>query len=200
MSENLLIIFVKNLEEGKVKTRLAKSIGSKSALKVYEKLLLTTQNISQKVAVDRNIYFSNKVDYNFWKSDFKTVQKGIDLGERMQDAFTNGFNQGYKKIVLIGTDLPELSEKIIEDAFQYLDKEEVVFGPSEDGGYYLIGLTSLYKCLFTNKPWSTPELLKSTLQELKEKNINASLMQTLNDIDTFDDLKQYPDYLKLVTQ
>lgn len=198
MTKNLLIIFVKNPELGKVKTRLAKSIGDHAALNIYKKLISTTEKATSKLKADRHIYFSGVISNEYWKLDSKTTQQGVDLGERMLNAFKNGFSKSYDRVILIGSDLPEISEEIINNTFSKLEENEVVFGPSEDGGYYLVGMSNLHECVFENKPWSTMTLLKETLAELKQKNVDVSLMETLNDIDTFDDLKQYPEFLKLI--
>lgn len=198
MSKELLIIFTKNPELGKVKTRLAKSIGDKAALNIYKKLLFTTEKATSTLDVKRHIYASPSVLKHYWSTDHHTLQTGTDLGERMLNAFKNGFEEGFDKIVLIGSDLPEISEGLVTEAFKQLQVNDVVFGPSIDGGYYLIGLSTLHACIFKNKPWSTPQLLNKTLTELHHKNVTVSIMQTLNDIDTFEDLKQYPDYLKFI--
>ena len=91
---------------------------------------------------------------------------------------------------MIGSDLPDISPEIIEEGFEVLEDNEVVFGPAEDGGYYLVGMSKPEFCVFQNKKWSTEVLLHDSLTELKEKNSTAGLLKTLNDIDTFDDLKQ----------
>jgi rSAM/selenodomain-associated transferase 1 len=116
------------------------------------------------------------------------VQNGIDLGERMLNAFKEGFDAGYKKIVLIGSDLPDIDAKHIIKGLDALESNEVVFGPAEDGGYYLIGLQKLIPEIFLNKPWSQPHLLKNTLQELQQLNVSVATLDTLNDIDTYEDL------------
>ena len=198
MAKELLIIFVKKPELGRVKTRLAQSIGDHAALDIYKKLISTTEEASSKLNTDRHIYFSGAISNEYWKLDSKVTQQGIDLGERMLNAFKNSFYKGYDRIVLIGSDLPEISEEIIKNAFGKLEENEVVFGPSEDGGYYLVGMSNLHEYVFENKPWSTTTLLEKTLAELKQKNVDVSLMRTLNDIDTFEDLKQYPEFLKLL--
>jgi hypothetical protein len=107
----------------------------------------------------------------------------------MKNAFKSGFRNGYKKIVLIGSDLPDINESIIKNAFEVLKIKDTVFGPAQDGGYYLIGMKQVHSQIFDNKPWSKPHLLDVTLQELKSQNISYSLIETLNDIDTFEDLK-----------
>ena len=198
MPKDLLIIFVKNPELGKVKTRLAKSIGNYAALSIYKKLIYTTQEATSKLDIDRHIYFATKISNKYWKPDYKTIQQGVNLGERMLNAFKDGFSKGYDRILLIGSDLPEISEEIINTAYTKLNKKDVVFGPSKDGGYYLIGMTNLHEFIFKNKPWSTTTLLKETLAEIKQRKVGVSLIKTLNDIDIFDDLKQYPEFLKII--
>ncbi len=199
MSKKLIIIFVKNITLGKVKTRLAKTVGNEAAFKVYETLVDVTENATSNIQIDKRIYFSDAVIASKWPGAFKTIQTGIDLGERMKNAFREGFNDGYESIVLLGSDLPNISSTIITKGLDALDKTEIVFGPAEDGGYYLIGMNKPHPFIFENKPWSDTKLLETTLNELKSKNIDVSLLETLNDIDTFDDLKQYPEFLKLIS-
>lgn len=196
MSESLLIVFVKNPVLGKVKTRLAKAIGKKKALAVYEKLLSITFNELSELKTIKRVYFSSKIDQK-WQKKNNFIQKGIDLGEKMQNAFKQGVHDGFEKVVLIGSDLPDISAQIIEQGFDALNKNEVVFGPAEDGGYYLVGMTKKHFCIFQHKIWSSDNLLEKTLDELKQKNIGFSLLKTLNDIDTVEDLEKSNIYLYL---
>ena len=124
-----------------------------------------------------------------WKDCHKTVQKGNDLGERMKNAFAKGFNDGYNQIILIGSDLPDIKKSHIQSAFNALNSYDTVFGPAEDGGYYLIGLSKMQKMVFSNKPWSTSKLLNETLRELEQQSTSFSTLETLNDIDTLEDLE-----------
>ena len=188
MKKELLIIFVKNIKLGKVKTRLAKTIGDEAAFEVYKELVSLTENATNNQSLDKRIYFSDSVIETKWKNDFKTIQFGIDLGERMKNAFVDGFELGYENIILIGSDLPDISNSIIENGFKALQKSEVVFGPAEDGGYYLIGMSKLNAFIFEDKPWSQLNLLDVTLKQLNQQNINFSLLEILNDIDTYEDL------------
>lgn len=188
MTDSLVIVFVKNIKLGTVKTRLAKTIGDFAAFEVYSELVKITENATDALKVDKRIYFSDAVVDTKWKKDVKTVQKGKDLGERMLNAFKDGFEAGYKKIVLIGSDLPDINAGHITDGLIALDENEVVFGPAEDGGYYLVGMSKLHTSIFTNKPWSQPNLLKVTLQELQNNKVSVGILAVLNDIDTYDDL------------
>jgi hypothetical protein len=188
MNKALVIIFVKNIEHGKVKTRLAKTIGNEGAFVVYSELVKVTEKATQNLLADKCIYFSEAVVENLWKNEKKAIQKGHDLGERMQNAFKKGFEDGYEHVVLIGSDLPDITSNHINKGLKALEQHEVVFGPAQDGGYYLIGLSKMNNFVFNNKPWSKSHLLKKTLSELTENNITFTTLDTLNDIDTFEDL------------
>ena len=188
MKKKLLIVFVKNIKLGKVKTRLAKTIGDEGAFEVYKELVAITEKVTSTIHFEKRIYFSDVVIDEKWDNIDKKVQFGVDLGARMRNAFIDGFNDGFESIVLIGSDLPDLSKDVINNGFLALKNQDVVFGPAEDGGYYLIGMNQLFSTVFYDKPWSDPNLLKITLKELEKNSINYSLIQTLNDIDTIEDL------------
>ncbi|MDO5969746.1 TIGR04282 family arsenosugar biosynthesis glycosyltransferase [Flavivirga aquimarina] len=189
MNKELVIVFVKNIKLGKVKTRLAKTIGNQGAFDVYSELVKVTEEATQNLQADKRIYFSDAVVNTKWINDYKTIQEGENLGERMKNAFIKGFEDGYERIVLIGSDLPDISSDHIENGLEALKNNNVVFGPAVDGGYYLVGMTKTYHAIFDNKPWSESHLLEVTLKELDEKNISYTLLETLNDIDTFEDLE-----------
>ena len=190
MKKNLLIVFVKNILLGKVKTRLAKTIGDQNAFEVYKYLVEITERETNKLEnCDVHIYFSDVIIESKWLGKSKFVQAGDDLGQRMKNAFENGFENKYTHIIGIGSDLPDLNARIISQAFDHLEQSETVFGPAEDGGYYLLGMNKLYHCIFENKAWSTENLLNSTQLELNELGIKIVLLPTLNDIDTLEDLK-----------
>ena len=188
MSKNLVIVFVKNIILGKVKTRLAKTIGDIGAFNIYSELVQITENATTAINVHKHIYFSDVIISSIWKGDEKFVQDGKDLGIRMQNAFKDGFKSGYENIILIGSDLPNITKEVIESGFENLLNKDVVFGPAEDGGYYLIGLSKINASIFDNKPWSQSKLLEVTLSQLKEQQQSVGLIETLNDIDTFEDL------------
>lgn len=188
MNKNLLIVFVKNIILGKVKTRLAKTIGDVGAFQIYHELVAITERESKKVTADKHIYFSDVIIPSKWEENEKFVQEGKDLGERMKNAFIEGFKKGYQNIIVIGSDLPNISKEVIERGFEELDSNDLVFGPADDGGYYLLGMSQLNTSVFDDKPWSQSALLDVTLQELSEQQKSVSLLETLNDIDTFEDL------------
>nr|AOE13151.1 putative glycosyl transferase [uncultured bacterium] len=193
MPKNLLLVFTRNPELGKVKTRLAKTVGNATALKIYIFLLERTRDISVKVSADKAVYYSVKVRENdIWDASIfqKHQQVGEDLGIRMLHAFKNGFKAGYEKVMIIGSDLYDLTAETIENAFIALENNEVVIGPAEDGGYYLLGMNSLEEKVFKNKDWGTETVRKDTLEDLKDKKV--FLLGELNDVDVFEDIEHHP--------
>ena len=196
MNNNLIIVFVRSPELGKVKTRLARSIGDQSALNSYKILLKHTAAVLRDLSFDKVVYFSEKIDNNdFWENSLfeKKLQKGADLGERMHHAFDTAFNKGYKKVLIIGSDLFDLTSSLITSAFEALETYDISIGPSLDGGYYLLGMKKLQPEVFKNKKWGTDSVLENTLQDLKKQKIK--LLKALNDIDTLEDLQQQPELL-----
>ena len=193
MPKNLLLVFTRNPELGKVKTRLAKTVGNATALKIYTFLLERTRDIVVKVSADKAVYYSVKVRENdIWDASIfqKHQQVGEDLGIRMLHAFKNGFKTGYEKVMVIGSDLYDLTAETIENAFIALENNEVVIGPAEDGGYYLLGMNSLEEKVFKNKEWGTETVRKDTLEDLKDKKV--FLLGELNDVDVFEDIQHHP--------
>ena len=191
MNTNALIIFTRNPELGKVKTRLAKSIGDQKALTVYKDLLQHTMEQTQFLNCDKYVFYDSEIINNdIWNPNFyhKKLQSKGDLGKPMQAAFPLLFLQGYKKCVIIGSDLFDLETAIINQAFDVLETQETVLGPAEDGGYYLLGLKKMQLALFQNKDWGTSTVLQSTLNDLDSKQL--FLLKTLNDIDTLEDLER----------
>jgi len=191
--KKVLLIFIKNPELGKVKTRLAKSIGDSEALHVYKKLLNSTVSVAEKTDAHRQIWYSSYINNEDGiKPELfgKYLQMGSDLGERMKGAFRQAFDDGADRVVIIGSDCPDLSEAIVENAFERLDKNDLVIGPSEDGGYYLLGMNQYFESLFRDIEWSTESVLESTIQKAKLNNLNIFQLPVLNDIDNIEDLKR----------
>ena len=199
MSKNLLLIFTRNPELGKVKTRLAKTIGAEKALAIYKFLLAHTKKVTEKIACDKAVYYSVKVrEDDLWNGEIyqKKQQLGEDLGIRMQNAFQDAFANGYEKVLIVGSDLIDLSEEIIENGFLQLASNDVVIGPAEDGGYYLLGMKSVHPNVFKNKNWGTSSVREETLNDLKDKKVH--LLNELNDADVLDDIKEHPAFQHLL--
>ena len=190
MSDKLVMVFTRNPELGKVKTRLAKTIGNRAALNIYKYLLKHTESIIKTIDSDKAVYYTKSVIKNdLWNSKLykKHLQQGDDLGSKMSTAFQNAFNDNYKKVIIVGSDLPDLEKHHIDDAFEKLDHHDIVIGPANDGGYYLLGMKKKNDSIFLNKNWGTDSVLDDTINDLKNENV--FLLEPLNDVDTYDDIK-----------
>ncbi|WP_378178888.1 TIGR04282 family arsenosugar biosynthesis glycosyltransferase [Aquimarina sp. SS2-1] len=197
---NLLMIFTRNPELGKCKTRLAGTIGDEAALEVYELLLKHTVTITKNLALTKEVHYSEKIrDNDIWDSHSydKKQQEGEDLGDRMYNAFQNGFKAGYTNIIIIGSDMYDLSQADLEQAFDMLETHDYVIGPAEDGGYYLLGMKTLNSQVFNNKSWGTATVLKNTLNDLEQTNIK--LLEERNDVDYYEDIKGIPVFQHLLS-
>ena len=187
-----LIIFIKNPVKGKVKTRLAATIGEEKALDIYKILLDHTRKICLDFPGKRLLYYSDQINENdSWQStDFeKHIQQGDDLGQRMYQAFDESFKSEQGKICIIGSDCFELNVHHLKQAFEKLDKADLVFGPSKDGGYYLLGMKESHEALFKDISWSTSEVLKQSLNAAEKLGLETVLLPTLSDVDTESDLQ-----------
>lgn len=198
-SSRVLIIFVKNPIPGKCKTRLAKTIGDVAATEVYKVLLRHTALITEPLNTIKKVYYSDfiEVDDMFQGNFVKKVQEGAHLGEKMKNAFAKAFQQGFQQVVIIGSDLLDITTDDINEAFSVLETYDYVIGPAEDGGYYLLGMNKFNPTLFENKDWGSNTVLQETLMDLKNENI--ALLDERNDIDTFEDLQEFKELIEHIT-
>ena len=195
-ASSALLIFTRNPELGKCKTRLAATVGEQAALEIYIYLLKHTAAICADLkGIDKLVYFSEEMgNGTIWdplEFQFK-VQQGADLGARMDRAFRTAFKEGYQKVVIIGSDLPDLSTEDLLTAFKALDENEVVLGPAADGGYYLLGMKAYHPALFQTKAWGSNSVFKDTLEDLD--GIKTYLLPVRNDIDRYEDLYGRPEF------
>ncbi len=190
----LVLVFCKNQIIGKVKSRLAMNIGQKKALLIYSELVNKTALIVNSLSSEVHVYYSEYIEYNdnFNSSKIKKfIQKGNNLGDRIINALISSF-KNFSPVVVIGSDLWELETSDIEDAFEILKNKNIVIGPSTDGGYYLIGMNYFDTKIFENKNWGQESVLNDTIRDIKDKT-NIYLLDEKTDIDTYDDLCQFPD-------
>jgi rSAM/selenodomain-associated transferase 1 len=194
MSNDTLLIFVRNPVYGKVKTRLAATIGNDKALQIYQQLVEHTAAVTQHINATRVVYYSDFIsEGDAWNETYlKTVQHGEGLGERMSNAFKDTLEYGAKKTVLIGTDCYELNAEIIANGFTELSNYDIVIGPALDGGYYLLGMKTHHPQLFNDITWSTDTVLKETLARCAELGLRYFMLPVLSDIDDENDLLNYP--------
>jgi len=193
MVQDQLMIFIKNAVKGTVKTRIAATMGDEIALKIYRVLMDHTRKVTSKLSMDKALFYSDFIDFaDQWDSDLykKQVQEKGPLGHRMKSAFKQGFNNGYKKIVIIGSDCYEINTSIINEGFYQLGHYDVVLGPASDGGYYLLGMKCLIPELFEGKTFSTDKVLEEAIDSIVTLNKSFFLLPTLNDIDNEEDARK----------
>jgi len=199
-SVNHLGLFAKYWEPGRVKTRLAATLGNELACELYEIFLFHLLNsiapVSERTTVvfsppDREADFRAAITENWM---FEPQSEG-DLGDRMRNFFAGQFSRGAAteqktKVVVIGADCPQLSVAEIQTAFDELDNHDVVIGPSTDGGYYLLGMQGGLAEVFDDIDWSTSEVLPQTTQRLDQQNKSYVLLPAKTDVDDEAALRQ----------
>jgi len=190
MTKLLLIIFAKNPELGKVKTRLSATVGNQKALAIYHTLLSHTCKITQPLNCEKAVFYSGYIDNeDIWDNTIyqKHTQEGDDLGIRMFNAFQKGFDMGYEKVSIIGTDNLEITAEIIMRSFDVLEVKDIAVGPAKDGGYYLLSMKKNHDSFFKNKQWSTSSVFENTLSDIKALHLSYEVLPALHDIDTEED-------------
>ncbi len=183
------MIFTRNPVLGKVKSRIAKQSSEATAFAIYKDLLKHTHDITCELKMDKWLFYSDYLEHDdIWEEGNydKKVQTAGNLGDKMYNAFKQAFEADYTNIIIIGSDIEELNQDIIEQAFLKLKKQTVI-GPAADGGYYLLGLNSLRKDIFENKKWGTNSVLLNTLSHFNKDELFT--LTTLNDIDMLEDIK-----------
>jgi hypothetical protein len=196
MQNRCLIVFVKYPQPGQVKSRLAKDYDSDFAAGLYKAFVLDILECAAKGPWQLRIYFDpaekeTEIKKLFSNNHEYRPQRGADLGARMKNAFADCFSEGFKSVVLIGSDFPDLPLKIIEDAFALLDGPgDTVIGPAADGGYYLIGLKAetFLPDIFSELLWSTSSVFAETVKILQACGQRTEILQEWHDVDTRDDL------------
>lgn len=191
------MVFIKDSSKYPVKTRLKTSIGKNKSIWVYNQILKKTALVLKNIKTDIAVFHYNSIiSKNPFKnfSKWNKIQIGENLGKKISNAFNWGFEKGYKKIIIIGSDLWDLNEEIINTGFIELNKNKVVIGPSIDGGYYLLGLNKKMPKIFEGIKWGTQSVLAETLKLLEHE---PYILPELNDIDTFEDLITNPSLFKI---
>ncbi len=191
-----LIIFSRFPAPGKVKTRLIPFLGPVGAADLQRQMTESILQTAKRFSGNRNLRVDLCVDggdegrIRTWlgRDVCVSFQTRGDLGERMGNAFKAAFQKGCRKVVLIGSDIPEMDVPYLEKAFDLLNQHDLVVGPVIDGGYGLIGMKASHD-IFEGVPWGSDRVLEQTLGNAKTMGIRTALLDPLADIDTFDDLK-----------
>jgi len=198
-NKSLLVVVAKAPQPAKVKTRLSPELSPDEATGLYRCFIRDRiREVSRLKNIDLAIAYTPAIsqDYflQFLSNGFKLFpQRGKDLGQRLHNIFVDQLQQGYQAVTIIDSDTPDLPRTIVEQAFELLaaDGADAVFGPSHDGGYYLIGMQRPHSELFQNITWSTATVLQETLEIAKKSGLRAKLLKHWNDLDTFEDLLEY---------
>lgn len=189
ISPALLMVFVKNPVYGQVKTRLAKELGPDKALSIYWQLLTHTRDVTKILDVGKFIYYSDHLpETDLWANiDHKNaIQPEGDLGQRMAAAFQENLRY-YGRVIIIGSDNPELQTHHLNTAFEHLKEKDVVIGPAKDGGYYLLGMRAYQPALFQGISWSTDKVWEQTVSKIQQLSLSYAKLPVQNDIDTYED-------------
>lgn len=191
-----LAIMLKAPVPGFVKTRLVPPLTHIQATALYERFLKDIFNKTSNIEADRFAAFTpenerDKVLSHIPEGIEAFPQEGADLGERMHNVFLRLFSKGYEKVVIIGSDSPDLPIGHIEEPLSLLSgKTPLVLGPAMDGGYYLIAMNSPCGEIFKGIRWSTSEVLAETLRKAKENSLDFKLLGEWYDVDTVEDMKR----------
>ena len=193
--ENALILFTVIPAAEKKRNRMMTFLSAEECESVYNCFLRDVYHKARSSGADVYVFFAPRDR----KDDFKKIldddtvllpQHGDDLGQRMKNAIGAVLRMGYKKVVLMGTDIPHIHTETIKNAFENLDQKDIVIHPALDGGYYLIGMKQEYYSIWNIRRYGTNSVMYDTLQHMKAENLSISVGQMYYDIDCKEDLKQ----------
>jgi rSAM/selenodomain-associated transferase 1 len=199
MKQNCILLFTRYPQPGEVKTRLIERLGARGAADLHarmtEKVLQEIATVLESGVTNLQLFYSNSGEQAMrdWlgKDICLCPQQGKDLGQRMEAAFEESFQQGAERVVLVGSDCPALDHAILRNGLEKLNRHDLVLGPAVDGGYYLIGLSAAVSdCsfLFTGIDWGTDQVLEQTLRQAEKISLSHTLLPQLHDIDRPEDL------------
>ena len=196
--DSALIVFAKHPAPGRVKTRLTPPLTPEEAAELYRCMLLDTlAKVRSFPDVRGYLFYQDEPAalpyFQGIAPDFVLMpQEGCDLGGRMAGAFREVLSRGFRRVVIVGTDAPDLPVDYLHQAFRALvdDSVDVVFGPSADGGYYLLALKAVPDCLFEGIAWSTGTVLAESLARAEEAGVRVHLLPGWHDVDTCEDLQR----------
>ncbi len=195
--KNALIIFTREPEPGYTKTRLMPYFSAEECAGLHRCMLKDIRNEMRSVDADIIVAHtggSNGPEFlrkTFGRKAVFIEQSGADIGARMQNAIEEALKLGYGKVVLIGTDIPEIRAESVNDAFSKLDTSDIVLGPTEDGGYYLIGMSLVHPEAFDVKVYGIGSVFEETVESLRLAGLSVALADKYPDIDTPEDISAY---------
>ncbi len=191
-----VVFLTKWPESGRVKTRLAQRMGQAKAAQLYSQFVLDLADTLIALPCDTLCFYDPSVDaerFEQWLGPQHTyiAQQGHDLGQRMAAAFSWAFNQQYNRIIVIGTDSPDLPQAFLQQALDALNSYDMTIGPSQDGGYYLIGFSKsgFRSNVFDDIAWSTCQVYQQTCDQITQTDCRVHTLPGWYDVDTQADLR-----------
>ncbi len=193
-SSTALIVLLKNAKKGHAKTRLAKGIGVDAAHDAYLHLLSKTQELVEATSFAVYLYYSNELPpvsarWQMQNGNYRLQSDG-DLGNRMLTAFTEVLAH-HDHAIIMGSDCPYITQEHLDQATSLLEVNDVVYGPSLDGGYYMLGMRTLQPTLLSEMTWSTETVLEESLARCKAAHLSVSLLEPMEDIDEAESWERY---------
>ena len=195
MSDRTLVVFVKEPRPGAVKTRLAADVGPEAAAELYRALVESVLEATTPVPgeYERLVFFDPpeaRRGLREWLPGVSLrAQSAGELGERMADAFARAFGRGATRVAIVGSDVPGVTRGTVLRALEELGEADVVLGPAEDGGYYLIALREPHPELVRGIDWSTPRCCGRRSSGRAAAGLVVRQLETLRDVDTLADLR-----------
>ncbi len=202
-----LIVFTRYPRAGVTKTRLIPVLGAQGAADLQRRMTAHAVNQAQSLAETRavgiEVRFAGGSEDRMqaWLGiacDYRPQGKG-DIGARMHRALAHAFRRSAERVVLIGSDIPDIRSDLLQAAFDHLQSVDVVLGPASDGGYYLIGIrrsawARARVALFAAIPWGTDRVLALTREKIGSPGLGLILLETLSDVDRPEDLPLWERY------
>lgn len=188
-----VLVFVRAPVAGTVKTRLARSVGDETALRLYRRLGETAVRAALETGAAVRVHHTPDDAASLvrgWLGERVTLlgQDTGDLGDRMARAFSAAFAEGFTRVLIVGSDLPEITPGLLLDGFAALDRRSAVLGPAADGGYWLLGLREPAPSIFREMAWSTARVFEETRRRLAAAGRDPALLPVLRDVDEVEDL------------
>ena len=194
-----IILFTRYPEPGITKTRLVPKLGPDGAAELHRKMTEHTLDRIRMLAHIRPVSIETRYAggdddrMKDWLGCDLLIRRqwGTDLGTRLTEAFHQAFREGMRRVIIVGTDCPALTPRLLTQALQSLHENDLVLGPAVDGGYYLVGLRRAVPELFRDVKWGTDGVLQETLRRAAKSGLAVTLLQTEGDVDRPEDLHRW---------
>ena len=196
MNKPAIIVFGKSPRSKSIKTRLAKSRGADFARSFYfdciEHVISELETLPSSV---EKFLFTEGV----WEKNSKIEKSTFDIRPQVEGGLTAKilhavgvvFDEGFSSVTILGSDTPDLSANLVQQAIKFLEISDLVIGPNFDGGFYLLSLKKLEEKIFQDMPWSTSEVFTKTILNTKQLKLKTEVIRSLYDIDNENDLREW---------